>query len=506
VLEVRGCSVRFGGVQALRDVSLSVREGEIVGIVGPNGAGKTTLFDVISGFRKPDTGMVRFRGRDVTRLPAHARAAAGIGRTFQNLGLVRGATVRTNLLAAQHLAAGYSAPAGILGLPATYGREARLSRRADALADILGLSALMDRKIDELPYGVFKRVEVAAALATDADLVLLDEPTSGMGPGERTGFAEALAEFRRTFRVTVAMIEHDVPLVAQVCDHVYCLNFGEMLAEGEPDALRSHPDVIRAYLGEEVPVRLMPSSERGRPFLEVDGLWVTYGEPGRGMPVLRDLSFEVRHLERLVLLGLNGAGKTTTVATLAGLLRPERGSIVFDGRDITEMPAADRVGLGITLVPEGRQVFPGLSVDHNLRLGAWARRRDGGYVAEGQERVKRIFPHLADRGRQLAGTLSGGEQQMLAIGRALMARPRLLLVDEASLGLSPAITQKVFSVLDRINSEGVTVVLVEQGLAALDYVDRVMILERGELVFQGSTTETDHTALRERYLGAPVPV
>jgi len=504
VLEVSGCSVRFGGVQALRDVSLSVREGEIVGIVGPNGAGKTTLFDVISGFRKPNSGTVRFRGRDVTRLPAHARAAAGIGRTFQNLGLVRGATVRTNLLAAQHLAAGYSAPAGILGLPSTYGAEARLSRRADALADMLGLSALMDRKVDELPYGVFKRVEVAAALATDADLVLLDEPTSGMGPTERTAFADALAEFRRTFRVTVAMIEHDVPLVAQVCDYVYCLNFGQMLAEGEPDGLRSHPDVIRAYLGDEVPVRLMPSSERGRPFLEVDGLWVSYGERGR-VPVLRDLSFEVRHLERLVLLGLNGAGKTTTVATLAGLLRPERGAIVFDGADITDLPAAERVGLGIILVPEGRQVFPGLSVDHNLRLGAWNRRRDAGYVAEGQERVKRVFPHLADRGKQLAGTLSGGEQQMLAIGRALMAAPRLLLVDEASLGLSPAITQTVFSVLDQINTEGVTVVLVEQGMAALDHADRVMILERGELVFEGSSTETDHAGLRERYLGAPVP-
>jgi branched-chain amino acid transport system ATP-binding protein len=127
-------------------------------------------------------------------------------------------------------------------------------------------------------------------------------------------------------------------------------------------------------------------------------------------------------------------------------------------------------------------------------------------VAEGQERVKRVFPHLADRGRQLAGTLSGGEQQMLAIGRALMAGPRLLLVDEASLGLSPAITQTVFSVLDQINSEGVTVVLVEQGMAALDHADRVMILERGELVFQGSSTETDHIGLRDRYLGAPVPV
>ncbi len=200
---------------------------------------------------------------------------------------------------------------------------------------------------------------------------------------------------------------------------------------------------------------------------------------------------------------MNGAGKTTTVATLAGLLHPDQGSIIFGGLDITAMPAAERVGLGITLVPEGRQVFPGLTVDHNLRLGAWMHRNEPGAVTEGRERVMRLFPQLATRGGQLAGTLSGGEQQMLAIGRALMARPRLLLIDEASLGLSPAITQSVFTMIDQINAQGVTVVLVEQGTAALGHADRAMILERGQLVHQGTGAETDHVSLRERYLGTP---
>jgi branched-chain amino acid transport system ATP-binding protein len=202
-------------------------------------------------------------------------------------------------------------------------------------------------------------------------------------------------------------------------------------------------------------------------------------------------------------LGVNGAGKTTTVATLAGLLHPDHGSITFAGQDITDLPAAERVALGITLVPEGRQVFPGLSVDHNLRLGAWLHRHEPGYVAEGRDRVMRLFPQLAGRGGQLAGTLSGGEQQMLAIGRALMAGPRLLLIDEASLGLSPAITQAVFSMIDQINAQGVTVVLVEQGTAALSHADRAMILERGEIVHRGTGAETDHASLRERYLGTP---
>ena len=504
MLEVDGVSVSFGGIRALYDVSLLVSELEIVGIIGPNGAGKTTLFDVISGFRRPGEGRVRFRGVDVTDLPAHERAAAGMARAFQNVGLIRGATVRTNLLAAEHLGARYSATAGILGLPATWGEERRLSQRAQTLAEILGISGLLDRNVDGLSYGMLKHVELAAVLATDPDLLLLDEPTSGMGPAETAAFAATLLELRRTFQLTILMIEHHVPFVAAVCDHVYCLNFGETLAAGKPDEVRSHPEVIRAYLGEESESWLFGAETDRPPLVTVDNLQVSYGTGHhRRAPVLRNLSFEILDGERLVLLGVNGAGKTTTVATLAGLLHPDQGSIRFGGLDITAMPAAERVALGITLVPEGRQVFPGLSVDHNLRLGAWMHRNEPGAVAEGRERVMRLFPQLATRGGQLAGTLSGGEQQMLAIGRALMARPRLLLIDEASLGLSPAITQAVFTMIDQINAQGVTVVLVEQGTAALGHADRAMILERGQLVHQGTGAETDHASLRERYLGTP---
>jgi ABC-type branched-subunit amino acid transport system ATPase component len=504
MLEVQGCSVNFGGIQALHDVSIKVTELEIVGIIGPNGAGKTTLFDVISGFRKPDAGEVRFRGVDITALPPHQRAAAGIARSFQNVGLIRGATVRTNLLAAEHLGAQYSATAGILGLPATWGDERRLSRRAGTLAEILGLTGLLDHEVDGLPYGLLKRVELAAVLATDPDLILLDEPTSGMGPAEIDDFAAKLVELRRVFQLTVLMIEHHVPFVAAVCDHVYCLNSGATLTEGTPEAVRTHPEVIRAYLGQEQRSWLLGARPARDPLVVVDNLVVRYGTGHhRSAPVLRDLSFEVFEGERLVLLGLNGAGKTTTVATLAGLVRPERGSITFAGRDITNLPAAERVALGITLVPEGRQVFPGLTVDQNLRLGAWMRRGDEDAVAESRDRVLRVFPRLARRGWQPAGTLSGGEQQMLAIGRALMANPRLLLIDEASLGLSPAIIQDVFGIIDEINAQGITVVLVEQGTAALNHADRAMILERGQIVEQKMGAETDHASLRERYLGTP---
>src|SRR5882672_741136 len=279
MLEVDGCSVRFGGVRALRDVSLMVSELEIVGIIGPNGAGKTTLFDVISGFRRPDAGRVRFRDVDVTDLPAHQRAAAGMARAFQNVGLIRGATVRTNLLAAEHLAAHYSATAGILGLPASWADERRLSQRAETLAEILGLTGFLDREVDGLPYGMLKHVELAAVLATDPDLVLLDEPTSGMGPGETDAFAATLLQLRRAFQLTILMIEHHVPFVSAVCDHVYCLESGQNLAAGKPEEVRGHPEVVSAYLGTEEPSWLLgaETTSNREPLVVADNLEVSYG-------------------------------------------------------------------------------------------------------------------------------------------------------------------------------------------------------------------------------------
>ena len=233
--------------------------------------------------------------------------------------------------------------------------------------------------------------------------------------------------------------------------------------------------------------------------LEIENLRVGYG-----FPVLMGISFPVEEGETAVLFGLNGAGKTTTVASIAGLLKPDSGSIRFDGEDISRKSTPERVAMGISLCPEGRRVFPNLSVSNNLRLGAWSRRRQPvAKIEESRALVFDYFPRLAERADQLAGTLSGGEQQMLAIGRALMCRPRLLLVDEASLGLSPALVKTVFSVVDRINNDGVTVILVEQNVGVLPYADRALIMEKGTLVYQGSGDEIHSASLRETYLGTP---
>lgn len=231
--------------------------------------------------------------------------------------------------------------------------------------------------------------------------------------------------------------------------------------------------------------------------LEIDHL-----EAGYGFPVLMGIDFTVEEGETAVLFGLNGAGKTTTVASIAGLIRPTGGEIRFDGTNIAGKTPTELVALGVALSPEGRRVFPGLSVANNLRLGAWVKRHHAAIVDQQRALVFDYFPRLEERADQAAGTLSGGEQQMLAIGRALMCQPRLLLIDEASLGLSPALAKTVFQVVSRINDSGTTVVIVEQNIGVLPYADRALIMEKGTIVYEGVGDEIRNANLRETYLGS----
>jgi branched-chain amino acid transport system ATP-binding protein len=232
--------------------------------------------------------------------------------------------------------------------------------------------------------------------------------------------------------------------------------------------------------------------------LEITGLRTGYGQ----LPVLQGISFSVEEGETAVMFGLNGAGKTTTVNTIAGLLPVWAGEIRFDGRPLNGMAPPDIVKQGIALSPEGRRVFPGLSVLTNLRLGAWTRRGEKGLVEEGLGQVFHYFPRLEERKDQLAGTLSGGEQQMLAIGRAMMSKPRLLLIDEASLGLSPKLAQTVFQVVSQINDAGTTVVIVEQNVGVLPYADQALIMEKGAITYDGRGEELERSGdLRKTYLG-----
>jgi branched-chain amino acid transport system ATP-binding protein len=261
VLEVRDLAIRFGGLQALQDVSLEVNEFEIVGLIGPNGAGKTTAFNCITGFYTPNSGQVLYRGKDVTSAPPHQKAAMGFGRTFQNVGMVKSATALENLKTAQHAHAGYDVLTGLLGGRKSWLGERAMTERALAILDLLGLAHLRDKRVGGQSYGTLKLLELGCALATDPDILLLDEPPSGMGPEESDELGERLLVLRREFGLTMLVIEHHVPLVLRVCDHVYVLNFGQMLAQGTPAEVQNHPEVIAAYLGGEAPEALAATEE-----------------------------------------------------------------------------------------------------------------------------------------------------------------------------------------------------------------------------------------------------
>ena len=250
VLSTRGIGIRFGGLQALQDVDMHVNEYEIVGFIGPNGAGKTTFFNCVTGFYKPTSGDVFVRGQRVTDLRPDQRTNLGIGRSFQQVGLVRSFTVLENLMVSQHQHVKYSVAAGMLGMPWALEEEALMRERAFEVLDSLDLLHLADEQLGGLSYGMLKQVEVAAVLATDPDILMLDEPLAGLGPEESDIFGERLLRMRRELGLTIVIIEHHVPFMLRVCDYVYVLNFGQLLAEGLPETIRTNKDVAEAYMGE----------------------------------------------------------------------------------------------------------------------------------------------------------------------------------------------------------------------------------------------------------------
>ena len=249
-LSADNVSIRFGGLQALDSVSFQVNDHEIAGIIGPNGAGKTTFFNCVTGFYRPDSGDVRIHGKSVTELRPDQRTHLGIGRTFQQVGLVRSFTVLENLMVAQHQKIGYAVSAGMTGMPWARQEEKVVRERAFEVLDYLELTHLAKAPLSDLSYGMLKQCEVAAVLATDPDILMLDEPLAGLGPGESDEFGNRLLEMRRDLGITIVIIEHHVPFMLRVCDYIYVLNFGKLLAEGKPAEIRTNRDVAEAYMGE----------------------------------------------------------------------------------------------------------------------------------------------------------------------------------------------------------------------------------------------------------------
>ena len=251
LLEARGISLRRGGVRTLEEVSFSVDEWEIVGLIGPNGAGKTTLLDCISGFLRQDSGVVLFRGQDLTGLPAHRRVAMGITRTMETGTAFPGLTVLENMLTAQHAHVPYSAISGIVGSPITFTEERELRRNATEILEFLGLLDHVRDPVERVPPSTRKLCDLAMALATDPQVLLLDEPSLGMGAEEAQRLGEILASLRETFNLTIVVVESHLGGVADVCDYAYAMTGGRVVAHGTTSHLAGQPEVATTYLEEE---------------------------------------------------------------------------------------------------------------------------------------------------------------------------------------------------------------------------------------------------------------
>jgi branched-chain amino acid transport system ATP-binding protein len=538
MLRVEDVVVRFGGLSAVDGVSLEVPVGSVTGLIGPNGAGKTTVFNVISGLQRPDAGRVWFGDREITGLSTAKRARLGIARTFQRLEVFGTMTAEENILVAAELHRSWS--------------DAKTDPRAvtKRLLDRLHLTAVAEVQADTLPTGLARLLELGRALASDPTLLLLDEPSSGLNTTETDAFAELLVELTET-GLGVLLVEHDMDLVMRVSKHVWVLESGRIIANGDPATVQADPAVRLAYLGEEAHVHdeapsgngvtpaaagalsaaappapsataplaagaaarpsagpataatavtaAAPADGRattGAPALELVGIRAGYGE----IEVLHGVDLTVPAGSVFALLGPNGAGKTTTLKAASGRLSIRKGGAVrLEGVEITKRSAERRSRAGLCTIPEGRGVFPNLSVSENLQMWTFRgglRRRDV------EERAYAQFPILSQRRHQLAGTLSGGEQQMLAMSRALSTNPRVLLLDEISMGLAPLIVAELYEVVAGLAATGLSILVVEQSVrTALSVADHAAVMANGRIVLAGTPDEVASSVF-DVYLGA----
>lgn len=476
-LQVTDIGIRFGGVQAAEAVSFEAPLGSVTSIIGPNGAGKTTVLNMISGFYQPDSGSIVLAEQLAGR-GAHRVARAGIARTYQTTQLFGEMSVMENLLTAMQR----GSLEGPLG-----GTDSERETLALNLLALVGYSGSIHTPAADLPHVDRRLVEIARALATRPWVLLLDEPAAGLSRQDTDRMAGLLKTIAG-FGIAVILVEHDMALVMSVSERILVLDSGRPIALGTPEQVRAEKAVVAAYLGAtdyQAPPRPSPWEGDKIATLLAKDLVVDYG----AAPVVDRVNFVVYPGELVAILGANGAGKSSILQTVAGLHRPSGGSLLLNNEEIRTASASEIAARGLALVPEGRQLFGELTVYENLLMGTHSRRGPVDIEAE-VEAVLRRFPRLRDRLQSPAGLLSGGEQQMVAVGRGLMAKPDVLLLDEPSLGLAPAMIAELYDALAALRDEGVTILLVDQmANLALQIADRAYLLETGQMVKEGAAAE-----------------
>jgi branched-chain amino acid transport system ATP-binding protein len=473
LLRAVGVGKVYGGVRAADGVDMELRGGEVLGMIGPNGAGKSTLIGLLSGAISGE-GVVELFGADVTAVGAQQRAQRGIGRTHQVPRPFSQMTVLENLLVAQlHGAKGS-------------GRAARAE--CEQILARCGLTEFADTRASDLGLLRLKRLELARALAVRPRILLLDEIGAGLVESELRELIELISGLRQEVEA-ILIVEHVIDVIRECCDRLIVIDGGKLLVSGEPEQVLSDPQVAAVYLGTYGGEEASHSADRprrtGRSLLEVKNIAARYG----AFHALHDVSLRVAEGEVLALLGANGAGKTTTARSISGMLPVSAGEIWFDGKRIDGKQPHDIVRLGMAHCMEGRKIFGDLTVEENLLLGARA-------AGSAQERSRRlaavyeIFEVLKERRGNSGAGLSGGQQQMLAIGRALMADPRLIIFDEISLGLAPIAVDRLYETLTEINGRGVTMIVIEQNVErGLALADHVAVLEKGQVALVGTPAQ-----------------
>jgi branched-chain amino acid transport system ATP-binding protein len=482
----------FGPVAAVRGVSFAVADRTLHALIGPNGAGKTTAFNLLSGMFRPSGGRILLDGRAIGGLEPHAITRAGLGRSFQITNLFPGLSVEENVrLAVQARHPAHFSP----------WRDALAIRAvADDTAELLrwtGLSGIERAEAGSLSYGGQRLLDMGLALATRPRVLLLDEPLAGLAAAERERVGDLIKALSAD--IPVLLVEHDIDRVFRLADRVTVMADGAVLVDGSVADARDDARVQAVYLGSgtaAIAAKPRASAAEAETLLAMEGVDTFYGKSH----ILNGVNLTVRRGEVVALLGRNGAGKSTLLKTLIGTATPACGRIVLGGRDVAGL-SPDRIArLGIGYVPQGRALFAGMTVAENLGLGR-LRRLTGAGIHWDEEKVLEFFPRLKERWTVDAARLSGGEQQMVAVARALSGDTRLLLLDEPFEGLSPAVTEELFEAFDRLRRE-IAIILVDHHLdLALALSDRTVALERGSVQWTGeSRLLREDQAMRRKVL------